>query len=155
MTYLPEDGDDWEIPDFGLGAPVTADDSLDYLAEPAPASAADGEHQLAMFSVSNPAGSVTATASIAGLLHRIELGGTAHSMTETELAQEILLVGRLAGQKARSELFTHLVNRTAEEGQDAIATARFLADDVGLPTPEESAAAQADAFGALYLESHG
>lgn len=142
LTYLPDDCNDWEIPDFGLGTPgVAADDKND--------------KQLPTFSVTNPAGTVTATASIAGQLHRVELEGPAHSMTEAELAQEILLIGRLAGQKARSGLFTYLVDRTAEVGQDPIMTARFLADDVGLPTPEESTAAQAHAFGARYQESHG
>lgn len=150
LTHEPDDGDDWEIPDFGLGVPVHADDD---------ASLDESEGRgLPLFSVTNPAGTITASASIAGRLHRIELTAGAKSaaaITEAELSQEILLVGRLAGQRARSELFTYLVERTAEAGQDPVATGRFLRDDVGLPTPEESAAARAEAFGARYLDSHG
>jgi hypothetical protein len=93
-----------------------------------------------------------------GRLQRIDLAPDsklATSMTETELAQEILLVGRLAGQKARSELFTVMMDQTAAAGQDPAVARRFLRDDVGLPTPEDSATAQAEAFGAQYLESRG
>lgn len=150
LKHEPSDGDCWEIPDFGLGRPGHADDD----------DSPDGfeGRGLPLFSVSNPAGAVTATASIAGRLHRVELTAGSRSLpalTEAELAQEILLVGRLAGQRARSELFRYLVEQTAEAGQDPVATGRFLRDDVGLPTPEESAAARAEAFGARYLESHG
>lgn len=137
MTGDNDDG--WETADFDA-APVRDGDEPE---KPAP-----------VFSVTNPAGTVTAVASIAGRLRGIELesgSGSAHPMTESELAQEILLVGRLADQKARAELFTYLVDRTAEAGQDPQATARFLRDDVGLPTPEESAAAWAEAFGTQYL----
>ncbi len=138
-------------------------DAADF--DPAPAPESDvHETPAPVFSVTNPSGTVTAIASIAGRLRGVELesgSGSAHPMTESELAQEILLVGRLADQKARAELFTYLVDRTAEAGQDPQATARFLRDDVGLPTPEESAAAWAEAFGTQYLlgedpeEDHG
>lgn len=169
MTYQPDE--DWEIPDFSLGSADDADhdgilDDL-YGPEGGAASDADGtsdgdaqspEQALPVFSVTNPAGTVTATALMVGRLQRIELAHDAKlatSMTESELAQEILLVGRLAGQKARSELFTVMVDQTAAAGQDPAVARRFLRDDVGLPTPEESATAQAEAFGAQYLESHG
>lgn len=174
MTNDADDGDDWEIPDFGLGTHTHADDQgslTDLIAAqegfpPSTHGELDGiaAHSaefdrpgIPLFSIANPAGTVTATASIAGRLHRIELAGSRSvaSMTEAELAQEILVVARLAGQKARSELFTYLVDRTAEAGQDPVATGRFLRDDVGLPTPEESAAARAEAFGPRFPESHG
>lgn len=158
MTYKPED--DWEIPDFGLGSAGDDDDaaSLDHLYDSAEDGTESTEQTLPVFRVTNLAGTVTATAVIVGRLQRIELAPDAKlatSLTETELAQEILLVGRLAGQKARSELFTVMMGQTAESGQDPAIAHRFLRDDVGLPTPEESAAAQAEAFGAQYLEIHG
>lgn len=173
MSYTPDDdaADDWEIPDFGLdGLDSTGDDgdtSLDFLPGPlavpddhrtavTPA-ASPAEPEPAVFSVTNPEGTVTAVAEINGKIARIEIGGgprSAPPMTEAELAQEIRLVGRLASQKARSELFSYLVDKTAAAGQDPTVTGRFLRDDVGLPTPEQSAAAQAEAFGARYLETH-
>lgn len=180
MTYPHDNGEGWEIPDFGLHVPVVAGDdrSLDDLYVPSGDAAVDdtsappqetpaenvaegniepGRSAMPMFSITNPAGTVTATASITGSLHRIDLAGSrsATATTESELAQEILLVGRLAVQKARSELFTYLVDQTAQAGQDPVLAGRFLRDDVGLPTPGEAAAAQAEAFGADYLESHG
>jgi hypothetical protein len=163
---MPED--DWEVPDFGPGPSPDADDasSLDYLYDPAPGASVEHDgvpegapgRELPAFSVTNPAGTVTATALLVGRLQRIELAPhskLATAMTEDELAQEILLVGRLAGQKARSELFTVMMDQTAAAGQDPETARRFLRDDVGLPTPEESTAAQAEAFGARYRESHG
>lgn len=142
MTHPSDDGDDWEIPDFGVGT-----------AQPAEADAA----ATPTFTVANPAATVSATASLQGRLHRIDLAADSTataSMTESELAQEILVVGRLAGMKARSELFRWLIDRSGDSGQDAAATARLLRDDMELPTPEEAAAAQAEAFGAHYRDGH-
>ena len=64
-------------------------------------------------------------------------------------------MGRLAGQRARSELFTYLVERTAEAGQGPGGDRPVPQGRRRLPTPEESAAARAEAFGARYLDSHG
>ena len=178
MTNTPDEG--WEIPDFGTAVPEESDDaySLDHLVSPvyddAPAvaprpgaeSAPSGRDDVAepanpdlpMVSVTNPSSTVSAIVSITGRLHRVELNSgsrSAASMSEAELAQEIMLVGRLAGQKASSELFAYLVDQTAEAGQDPVATGRFLRDDVGLTTPEQAAAAQAEAFGASYRERRG
>lgn len=150
MTHPSDDRDDWEIPDFGLG---TATQAGPIGTDTAPETAT-----AATFAVANPPGTVTAIASIGGRVQRIELAAASKataSMTEGELAQEILLVGKLAGMKARSELFTWLIDRTDDSGQDPAATARLLRDDMDLPTPEQAAAAQAEAFGAHYREPHG
>ena len=146
--------DDWEIPDFGVGATAPPDLGVGATAPPDP-----GEgNRTPTCSVANPSGTVKATASIDGRVQHIELSATSKvtvSMTEAELAREILVVGKLAGTKARSELFTWLVDRTDATGQDVVATARLLRDDMGLPTPEQAAAAQAEAFGERYRDGHG
>ena len=148
MTYLPDNEESqFEIPDFGaiFGVPDQDGESPDFL--PAHVTAHDPAPSVPGCSVTNPAQTVTATAAVDGRLQGFVMDfgpGSAASLTEQDLGHEILLVGRLAGRKARSQLFDFLVEGA---GDDVESTRRFLRDEMGLPTPEQAAAEQAEVFG--------
>lgn len=155
MTYLPDgEESEFEIPDFGvrLGVRDEDDESLNYLADPIPGydnatTTHAGAPSAPGCSVTNPDQTVTATATIDGRLQRVSLhfgSGSSASISEDELSREILLVGRLAGRKARAQLFDFLLDGS---GEDVESTRHFLRDELGLPTPEQAAAEQAEAFG--------
>ena len=104
----------------------------------------------AFFTVTNPAGTVSATATIGGRLHRVELSANVPDMTESQLAEEILVLADLAAQKAQAAQHAVTVDLMRTMGHDSVMTSGFLERDLGLPSPETVAARRAEVFATRY-----
>lgn len=110
----------------------------------------DTSDEIESFTVTNPPGTVTVTTLIDGRVHQIELSPRATTMTETLLAEEIVVIAGLATQSARSAQYTALLAGMREHGHDGVGTRDFLSRDLQLPTPEQALAARAAVFAARY-----
>lgn len=150
------DGDEWE------GSDDWADDadSYDYIAPPgyidvAPFSTLTQDDEstapitLAV-SVTNGAGTVTATATISGWLQRIELEPQVASMDETQLAREIVATAALASLKGRASQRSLIEDMLTHQGADSHIARDYVDEYMNLPTPAQAAEAEAEA-NARYL----
>lgn len=164
------DSDDLAALDFSGGS--AGESSLDALDEYAPPASPDSEDagtgldalhglteqeeepDLELFTVTNPQGSVSVTAMMGGIVHRITLTDKAASMSESSLAEEIFVIADLARQKARAAQHTFMVENMSELTEDGPEENALLREFVGmtlnLPTPEEAAAAEAEVFATRY-----
>jgi hypothetical protein len=125
--------------------------ALAALGEFSPVSEAEADEVLnALFTVTNPAGTVSATAAIGGRLQQIALSAKATDMTETELAEEICVLADLARQKAHAAQHAVIVQQMRSMGHDSVMTSGFLERDLGLPSPETVEARRAEVFAARY-----
>ncbi|OBK13728.1 DUF2694 domain-containing protein [Mycobacterium asiaticum] len=171
MPGTDYDSDDLGALDFSGGAAVDEASSLDALGEYAPpteSAEADGteldaldgltdqeeEPDLAMFTVTNPAGSVSVTALMDGRVQRVEVTDKASSMSESGLAEEIFVIADLARQKGRAAQHTFMVENMGEmtggnDQQNALLH-EFVGATLNLPTPEEAAAYQEQVFASRY-----
>lgn len=112
---------------------------------------AETEGQLVpTFAVTNPLGTVTVTAYLDGRVQQVDLSPKAVTMTESLLAEEILVIAELATQDARSTQFTIMLDGMREQGHDNAATRDFLNRELDLPTPEQAQAARAELFTTRY-----
>lgn len=163
------DSDDLGALDFSGGA-VVEESSLDVLGDYAPPTETDGsgteldalsglteqeeEPELALFTVTNPQGSVSVTALMDGRVQQITVTDRASSMSESGLAEEIFVIADLARQKARAAQHTFMVENMGEmTGGDAQQNAllhEFVGMTLNLPTPEEAAAREAEVFASRY-----
>lgn len=101
-------------------------------------------------SVTNAAGTVTATATISGWLQRIELEPHVATMDEAQLAREIVATAGLASLKGRASQRTLVQDMLTHQGAE-LHTARDYVDQyMNLPTPDQAAEAEAEA-NARYL----
>ncbi|KUI24400.1 secretion protein EspD [Mycobacterium sp. IS-1742] len=107
-----------------------------------------------LFSVTNPPGTVTVTSHLDGRVQRIELSPRVAHMSETELAEEIVVIAGLAAQDAKSAQYEYMLDGMREQGHDDPATRDFLQRDLELPTPEEARARRAEVFTTRYAGSH-
>lgn len=108
------------------------------------------EGAMPLFTVTNPPGTVTVTTYLDGRVHRIDLSPKAAAMSESALADEIVVIADLATQDARSAQYTFMLDGMREQGHDSAATRDFLARDLDLPTPEQARAARAELFSNRY-----
>lgn len=164
------DSDDLGALDFSGGGTVE-ESSLDALgdyappAEPADDSATeldaleglteqDEEPDLALFTVTNPAGSVSVSAMMDGRVQQITINDKVSSMSETALSEEIFVIADLARQKARAAQHTFMVENMSEMTGDSDQQNSLLHEFVGatlnLPTPEEAEAYQEQVFANRY-----
>lgn len=165
----PEDGnhDDLAALDFSAAGDIAGETDLGViLGEYAPGPAQETGPQVAldvleesgsgdeggmpMFTVTNPPGTVTVTTYMDGRVHQVDLSPKAVSLTETGLADEIVVIAGLATQDARSAQYTFMLDGMREQGHDNVATRDFLTRDLDLPTPEQAAAARAELFSTRY-----
>lgn len=123
-------------------------------ADTEPVTPAEDEAPGALFSVTNPPGTVTVTTLMDGRVQRIDLAPAAVNSTEAQLAEEIVVIAGLATQQARSAQFTYMLEGMRREGQDDVVTRDFLKRDLDLPSPEEADAAQARVFATRYAGEH-
>ncbi|SOJ58048.1 ESX-1 secretion-associated protein EspH [Mycobacterium simulans] len=162
------DGDDLGALDFsGGGAPEES--ALDAFDDYAPPQTEDTgtdldalhgltekeeEPDVALFTVTNPQGSVSVTAMMDGRVHQVTVTDKASSMTESGLADEIFVIADLARQKARGAQHTFMVENMKEmtgEGEEQSASLlEFVQMTLNLPTPEQAAAAEAEVFATRY-----
>jgi hypothetical protein len=159
----PEDSDldllvtsDAEAPDVD-----TADSYADAFAPEADTAFDDGETQdddaprVVVFAVSDPAGNVTAEASIAGSIQRIKLAPKATSMTETELTRSILATAKLANMKGRAVQRALIEGVLAAEGLDEERVEAIIEMNApDLPTPRQADDAVAAAEAAYLRGEH-
>ncbi|MDY6871442.1 MAG: YbaB/EbfC family DNA-binding protein [Actinomycetota bacterium] len=107
-----------------------------------------------LFTVGNPPGTVTVTSYLDGRVQRIDLSPRVAHMSETELAEEIVVISGLAAQDAKSAQYEFMLDGMREQGHDDPATRDFLQRDLALPTPEEARAHRAEIFTTRYAGSH-
>lgn len=131
----------------------TTSDLLDAL-DPRPYEAAADEPSVPQFTVTNPPGTVTVTTFMDGRVNRIDLSPKATTMTETNLADEIVVIARLATQDARSAQYVFMLEGMHEQGHDNVATHDFLTRDLDLPSPDQAQAARAQVFATRYASNH-
>lgn len=162
------DGDDLGALDFSGGG-SNEDSSLDALSDYAPPAESeddetelnalhglteqDEEPDVALFTVTNPAGSVSVTAMMDGRVQHITVTDKASSMSESSLAEEIFVIADLARQKARAGQHTFMVENMTEisgSEQEAALLHEFVGMTLNLPTPEEAEAYQEQVFSNRY-----
>jgi hypothetical protein len=107
-----------------------------------------------LFTVTNPQGTVTVTTFMDGRINRIELSPKVITMTETRLAEEIVVIARLATQDARSAQYAFMLEGMREQGHDNAMTRDFLSRDLDLPSPEQAKAARDEVFATRYKGDH-
>lgn len=107
-----------------------------------------------LFTVTNPPGTVTVTSYLDGRVQHIDLSPRVVHMSETELAEEIVVIAGLAAQDAKSAQYEFMLDGMREQGHDDPATRDFLQRDLALPTPEEARAHRAEVFTTRYAGSH-
>ena len=116
---------------------------------PAPAS---DELQVPLFTVTNPPGTVTVTTFMDGRVHQIDLSPKVTTLTESMLAEEIVVIARLATQDARAAQYSFMLEGMRQQGHDNVATRDFLQRDLDLPSPEQATAARAAVFAERYAD---
>ena len=107
-----------------------------------------------IFTVTNPPGTVSVSTHLDGRIQRVELAPTVTAMTETHLAEEIVVIARLATQDARAAQYVHMLDGMRRQGHDDVATRDFLSRDLELPSPEDAGAARAEVFAMRYAGDH-
>ncbi|WP_134432084.1 DUF2694 domain-containing protein [Mycobacterium ulcerans] len=115
----------------------------------------EDEPDIAMFTVTNPQGSVSVTTMMGGIVQRVTVTDKAANMSESALAEEIFVIADLARQKARAAQQTFMVEAMASELSDeteeeGALLREFVGMTLNLPTPEEAEAAEAEVFATRY-----
>ena len=106
------------------------------------------------FTVTNPPGTVTVSTFMDGRVRQVELSQKAASMTETDLAEEIVVIAKLATQDARAAQYDYVLDGMREQGHDDASTRDFLTRDLDLPSPEDASADRAQVFAMRYAGDH-
>ncbi|WP_166907069.1 YbaB/EbfC family DNA-binding protein [Mycobacterium sp. DL440] len=124
------------------------------LAAPTPdAAAADDDAILAMFfTVTNPPGTVSVSALASGQPAHVDLSPRVADMTECQLADEILVIARLAAQQALAGQNLILSSALEQLGVDRTSIRNHLEHDAGLPSPEVVLAEKAQIFATRYRD---
>lgn len=132
---------------------MTDDDDANSALE-APEHDAEQELSSPLYTVTNPAGTVSVTVCLDGRAHRVELAPKVTGMTERELADEIRVIADLARQKARSQLHALIVEGVRVMGYDPAIMRDGLRRELDMPTPEEAAETAAEVFASRYSADH-
>jgi len=103
-----------------------------------------------LFTVINPPETVSVTALIDGSPHEVDMLAEVANMTESELAQEILVLADLARQKGLAGQYAYLSKNMGLLGADDGPLRGYLEGFMGLSSPEKAAAAQAEVFATRY-----
>lgn len=104
---------------------------------------------MALFTVTNPPGTVSATATIGGCVRHIDIHD-ASSFTEAQLADEIVTLAELAKAKARAAQHAVTVELMRGLGHDRVGLRGYLQHSIELPSPEVVTARTAEVFAARY-----
>jgi hypothetical protein len=135
--YAPAEPEDTEDTEAEL-------DALDSQTE---ATEEKGEEGVGSFTVTNPPETVSVSAAMDGSIQRVELSPKTTSMTEAELAEEILVIADLARQKGQAGTFLE-VETDSQEDRDNLRD--FMENTMHWSTPEQADAAQAEVFATRY-----
>lgn len=142
-----DDGGDLAALDF---SPPRNDEPSDLFAAMKAAADPDGELEDPVFTVTNPAGTVSVTAYFTGPVQRVDLDASVVSMTEQELAEEIRVIAELAQLKARSMVHAFLLEGMTRMGHDRSQWSSTLTRAIGLPSPAQADETIAEVFAARY-----
>jgi hypothetical protein len=120
----------------------------------------DEDDGVQQFTVTNPPETVSVSALIDGRTQRVTLSPTATQLTESELADEIVVLAELARQKGLAGQRAYVMESAAdnpglqqlnEMGMDSTQLLRdFVDTGMRLPTEEQAETAQAEVFAARY-----
>lgn len=111
----------------------------------------DGLEGVQQYTVANPAATVSVSTFIGGTINRVELSPKVASMTESALADEIVVLAKLARQKGQAGQHSYMVEVMHSLGiDDDKAVSDLLEEDLALPTPDKAEAAQAEVFATRY-----
>jgi hypothetical protein len=144
-----DDGDGLAALDF---SPPATDEAPDLFAALDGAADRDGELEDPVFTVTNPAGTVSVTAYFTGPVQRVDLGANVVNMTEQQLAEEIRVIAELAQLKARSMVHAFLLEGMARMGHDRSEWRSTLTRAIGLPSPAQADERIAEVFAARYRD---
>lgn len=122
--------------DIGLDATTPGDD--------------DRGPQTMFFTVTNPPGTVSATALMDGRPVQVTLAPQVCNMTEIELAEEISLIARLASQNARAGEHLLVSGMMQQMGEDPLSARSYVEHELGLPSAETVLADKAQIFATRY-----
>jgi hypothetical protein len=152
-----DDGsDDLAALDFSYAGHSTTESDLDALGDYG--SVADGADDdglpVPTFTVTNPPETVSVSTYLDGRVQHITLSPKAAAMTETDLADEIVVIANLATQDARSAQYAFMLEGMRDHGHDDPDTRDFLQRDLALPTPEEARQQRTETFATRYASSH-
>jgi len=118
------------------------------------------EDAVQLFTVLNPPRTVSVSASMGGRTQQVKLSSKVTNMSESQLADEILVLAGLARQKGQAGQLSYVLENefvagimremgaSESEANDAISA--FMVGGLGLPTPEQAEAAQAEVFATRY-----
>ncbi|MCU1697134.1 MAG: hypothetical protein JWR34_3197 [Mycobacterium sp.] len=123
--------------DVGLDA-VTPDDDE------------DRGPQTMFFTVTNPPGTVSATVLLDGRPIQVTLAPQVCNMTESELAEEISLITRLASQNSRAGQHLLVSGMMQQMGEDPLSARSYVEYELGLPSAETVLADKAQIFATRY-----
>jgi hypothetical protein len=149
-----DERDDLAALDFSVTESEPVESDLDALGDYAEGPAEDRELPVPVFAVTNPPGTVTVTAFLDGRVKQIDLSPKVTDMTETDLADEIVVIAGLATADARSAQYAYMLEGMRQQGHDDVATRDFLARDLDLPTPDEAKTARTQLFSTRYAGGH-
>ena len=94
---------------------------------------------------SNPAGTISATATISGWLQHVGLEPEVVAMTEFDLAREILATATLASMKGQAGQRNMVEEMMVRQGLDQGAARDYVDQYMNLPTTAHAEAAEAEA----------
>ncbi len=97
------------------------------------------------FGVTNAAGTITAQATISGAIRQIELAPSMGSMTESDLARDIMATAHLANLQGRVIQRGLVQSLLMQQGFEADVAEQFIDNMVDLPTPAQFEAAESAA----------
>jgi hypothetical protein len=104
-----------------------------------------------LYTVTNPPGTVSVSALGDGAIDRVELSAEVTRLTESQLAEEILVVAHLATQQRQAAQHEFLFTTMRELGADDPDALRdMLEKGMELASPERAAETQAHVFGTRY-----
>ena len=114
-----------------------------------PAEGPRGESPAALFTVTNPPGTVSATATLGGRIDHIDIIDVSE-FSEAQLADEIVTLVELARVKAQAAQHAVTVHLMRGLGHDRVETSSYLEHSIGLPAPDAVDARTAEVFAARY-----
>jgi hypothetical protein len=117
-----------------------------------PGSHGDEEFLTVLFTATNPTETVSVTALMDGRVLNVELSPRVASMTESQLAEEILVIAGLARQQAQAGQHALIADLMGQLGQDPASTRSFLERDLRLPSPETVKSERSSIFAARYAD---
>jgi len=117
-----------------------------------PLDSVDDEVDTLLVTVSNPAASVSTTAMLNGRIVKVELAQAVTGWSETQLADEIVLLATLARNQALAAQHSFAAAFMRQLGHDPAATRGLLERDLGLPSPSDVLAEKARIFATRYQD---